>query len=109
MFTFWRRLIGSAPAQAPQAAAVEDDRRLWLRSPGGPPTPLGQRRHDSPEPHDRTTDPQPRHHGLDHDPDDGRAAFRTLPVVLAIPHAVDCPATFGEADRNWFPIHRNGA
>lgn len=28
-FTFWRRLIGTTPA--PQTAAVEDDRRLWVR------------------------------------------------------------------------------
>lgn len=30
-FTFWRRLIGNAPAPANQTAAVEDDRRLWVR------------------------------------------------------------------------------
>ncbi len=31
MFTFWRNLIGKAPAQTEQATSVADDRRLWMR------------------------------------------------------------------------------
>src|SRR5437899_1230734 len=30
-FTFWRRWIGASAAPAESAAAVEDDRRLWVR------------------------------------------------------------------------------
>jgi c-di-GMP-binding flagellar brake protein YcgR len=32
-FTFWRQLIGTSPTPAAHAAAVHDDRRLWVRYP----------------------------------------------------------------------------
>jgi hypothetical protein len=38
------------------------------------------------------------------DPDDGPAAWRLLEVVISVRHATDCPATFGEDDRRWFPV-----
>jgi hypothetical protein len=41
--------------------------------------------------------------GVSRDPDDGRAAFALLPVVVTVRHFPGCGAQFGEDERGWFP------